>query len=372
MTVSILINNYNYAAFVARAIESALAQDHPDCEVIVVDDGSTDDSWRVIQSYAPRVRAVRQPNGGQGAAYNTLFELAQGEFVLFLDADDQLDPDAISTCLRAADEDTASVQFRLRLVDETGGALPGTVPYLMHDGYLAPILRRFVHYAGPPGSGNFYRARAIARAFPLDAPYWRRGADTIPFIAAAFAGRVVALRRELGSYRLHRRPGRAPGVFGNIDSTLSAALGASERRRVGSLAMLRKGYGVSLPGPFLPPPSDLRTRALSWRLEPDKHPFPDTRASLLRLLGETLRHWPGYGRIERLTLAAWMTAVLTLPPRWVRQLAASNTSGAVKGWMRTRFGRRGNLGADAAARPLPAADQPAQPARTAHSSGAGS
>lgn len=340
MKVSILINNYNYARFVGGAIECALAQDHPDCEVIVVDDGSTDDSWRVIQSYRDRVRAIRQENAGQGAAYNAAWSLATGEYVLFLDADDLLDHDAISSCLRAVEEDTASVQFRLRLMDETGASLPGAVPYLMHDGYVTPMVRKFVHYAGPPGSGNLYSAKAIARAFPLDDSYWRRGADTIPFVAAAFAGRITALRRELGSYRLHGRGRkRTAGIFGNIDTTYRAAVNAGDRRRTGSLAMLRRGFGINLPGPFLPPPSDLRTRALSWRLDRANHPYPDSRLGLLRMQLEALRYWPGFGRVERVTLFAWMALVLALPAFMVRKLAASNTSSAAKSWVRRQFSR---------------------------------
>jgi len=340
MKVSLLINNFNYAPFVGTAIESALKQDHPDCEVIVVDDGSTDDSWRVIESFGDSVRASRQENSGQGAAYNNLWSMARGDYVLFLDADDCLDRNAVSTCLDATTDDTASVQFRLRLMDESGAILPGAVPYLMHDGYVTPIVRRFVHYAGPPGSGNFYSARAIARAFPLDAPFWRRGADTIPFVAAAFAGRITPLRRALGSYRLHRARvrERAAGILGNIDKTYRATMEAAERRRKGSLAMLRQGYGVSLPGPFLPPPSEVRMRALSWRLDRENHPYPDTRASLLQLQRETLRNWPGFGRLEKLTLMSWMMLVLSLPTPLVRRLAATNISGGAKAWVKSRLG----------------------------------
>lgn len=346
MKVSLLINNYNYGRFVARAIESALAQSHRDSEVIVVDDGSTDDSWRVIESFGSAVRAVRQENAGQGAAYNKLWSLARGDYVLFLDADDYLDRDAISTSLEATDADTSSVQFKLRLVDEHGSALPGCVPYLMHDDYVTPMLRRFVHYAGPPGSGNLYAARAIARAFPLDAPFWRRGADTIPFVAAGFAGRIVALRRELGSYRLHRRSHRSAGILGNIDGSYGGNVEAVERRRAGSLAMLREKFGINLPGPFLLPPTEVRARALSWRLDRQRHPFSDTRAGLMRMQMEALRHWPGYGRLERLALLAWMSLVLGLPAPWVRRMAATNTSGAMKSWIKRRFGAAASFESD--------------------------
>ena len=66
--VSILICSYNYERFVGQTIASALAQTWPHTEVIVVDDGSSDGSWAVIQSFGTKVRAIRQPNGGQGAA----------------------------------------------------------------------------------------------------------------------------------------------------------------------------------------------------------------------------------------------------------------------------------------------------------------
>jgi len=186
------------------------------------------------------------------------------------------------------------VQFRLRLMDETGTILPGSVPYLMHDGYVTPMVRRFVHYAGPPGSGNFYSALAIARAFPLDAAYWRRGADTIPFVAAAFAGasRVAARTRHVpvasalaaGSwdFRQHRHQ-------------LRRGAGCCRAAPQGSLAMLRRGFGINLPGPFLPAPTDVRTRALSWRLDPENHPYPDSRVGLMRMQLDALRHWPGSG-----------------------------------------------------------------------------
>jgi len=339
MMVSILVNNYNYAAFVGAAIESALAQNYGDFEVIVLDDGSTDASWQVIRSFGSRICAVRQDNAGQGGAYNHLWRLARGDCVLFLDADDCLDTDAISACMDELDEDVASVQFRLRLIDENGARLPGAVPYLMHDGYVTPMLRRFVHYAGPPGSGNLYRAQAIARAFPLDAPYWRRAADTIPFVAAGYAGRIVSLRRELGSYRLHRSQVRSAGILGNIDPTYRAAIEAGERRRTGSLAMLRRGFGISLPGPFLPSPSEMRTRALSWRLDRENHPYLDTRLGLLQMQFASLRDWPGFGRVEKATLLLWILCVIVLPRPWVRRLAASNTAGGIKAWVRRVFSR---------------------------------
>jgi hypothetical protein len=73
------VNNFNYGRFVGEVIESALAQTHPRCEVIVVDDGSTDDSRSVIERFGSRVVPLFQANGGQGAAMNAGFARSRGE-----------------------------------------------------------------------------------------------------------------------------------------------------------------------------------------------------------------------------------------------------------------------------------------------------
>ena len=86
--VSIVVNNYNYASYLAQAIESALGQTYPHTEVVVVDDGSTDGSWEIVASYGDRVRALRKVNGGQASAFNAGFEMSRGEIVWFVDSDD--------------------------------------------------------------------------------------------------------------------------------------------------------------------------------------------------------------------------------------------------------------------------------------------
>ncbi len=70
LLVTILINNYNYGRFLRQAIDSALDQTYTNIEVLVVDDGSTDESRSVIYSYGDRVRAVFKENGGQASTFN--------------------------------------------------------------------------------------------------------------------------------------------------------------------------------------------------------------------------------------------------------------------------------------------------------------
>ena len=85
--IAIVICNYNYERFIAAAIDSALAQDYPGTRVIVIDDGSTDRSREIIQSYGSRIEPVFKENGGQVSAYNLGVEILDTEFAIFLDSD---------------------------------------------------------------------------------------------------------------------------------------------------------------------------------------------------------------------------------------------------------------------------------------------
>jgi glycosyltransferase involved in cell wall biosynthesis len=98
--VSILIPAYNAASWLAQTLDSALAQTHPHCEIIVVDDGSTDSTLAVARSYESReVRVLSQANSGASAARNRALQLARGDFIQYLDADDLLSPEKIAAQL---------------------------------------------------------------------------------------------------------------------------------------------------------------------------------------------------------------------------------------------------------------------------------
>ena len=86
--VSVVIPAYNCAQYLARAIDSALAQTYPNIECIVVDDGSTDDTADIISSFGARIRGFRQANAGASAARNAGIAAAKGKYIAFLDADD--------------------------------------------------------------------------------------------------------------------------------------------------------------------------------------------------------------------------------------------------------------------------------------------
>lgn len=93
--VSVIVPTFNRAAMVSRAIDSILAQTRPVREIIVVDDGSTDNTEQVIRKYGVRVRYIRQENAGVSAARNRGIKAVTGEWIAFLDSDDEWFPEKI-------------------------------------------------------------------------------------------------------------------------------------------------------------------------------------------------------------------------------------------------------------------------------------
>lgn len=98
--VSVIMPAYNCAGYVAEAIDSVLAQDYPNLELVIVDDGSDDDTADVIKGYSDRVRLFAQRNSGPAAARNFAVAKARGDYLAFLDGDDYWLPGKISAQMR--------------------------------------------------------------------------------------------------------------------------------------------------------------------------------------------------------------------------------------------------------------------------------
>jgi glycosyltransferase involved in cell wall biosynthesis len=103
--VTVMIGAYNAGRYLAEAIDSVLAQTHPVAQLVVVDDGSTDDTGAVAESYGPPVLAIRQENGGMAASRNRAIQEATGDFFAFLDADDRFRPDKLERQLAVFRDD---------------------------------------------------------------------------------------------------------------------------------------------------------------------------------------------------------------------------------------------------------------------------
>ena len=95
-TISVIIPTYNRAGMLKEAIDSVLAQDYSDFELIVVDDGSTDETPQILNGYGGKIKRICQPNKGVSAARNRGIAAASGEFMAFLDSDDLWLPDKLT------------------------------------------------------------------------------------------------------------------------------------------------------------------------------------------------------------------------------------------------------------------------------------
>ena len=207
--VSIIINNYNYEAYLGAAIDSALSQSHQDCEVIVVDDGSQDGSVALIESYGDRVLSVLKANGGQASAFNAGFAAASGDWILYLDADDMLDADAVKSILnqlRPGAEPPAVVEFYLRNVDASGTSFAdgSTMPKHLTERRQLEQLLKTGAYGYAPTSGNLFHRECLSRILPMPEEAFRISADLYLLTLAPFCGSVQVLPKPaLGSYRIH-------------------------------------------------------------------------------------------------------------------------------------------------------------------------
>src|SRR5579864_6446749 len=105
--VSVLIDTYNHERFIEKAIVSVLEQDFPasEREIIVVDDGSSDQTPEIVRKFEPEVRLRRKTNGGQASAFNVGIPECRGEVVAFLDGDDWWAPQKLRSVVEALEQD---------------------------------------------------------------------------------------------------------------------------------------------------------------------------------------------------------------------------------------------------------------------------
>lgn len=133
-TFSLIVPIYKVAEYLPKCIDSVLAQTCKDYELLLVDDGSPDDSGKICDEYAAnypdRIRAIHQPNGGAGAARNHGISLAAGEYLLFLDGDDYLSDNLIAD-LKAAMEKTPADLYLFGAIVEKDGREVGQLHELI-------------------------------------------------------------------------------------------------------------------------------------------------------------------------------------------------------------------------------------------------
>lgn len=337
--VSVIVTCYNYGRYVAQALDSALAQDYPSVEVVVVNDGSTDDSREVILRYGERVRVIDQPNGGSISAYNAGYAASRGDIVVLLDADDVLEPDALSRVVAAFGAKVAKVQWDLRIIDSAGRDL-GRKFCHFDASYDAAAVRRSFEATGtyrwPVSVGNAYSRWFADHVFPLSPEL---GPDGALNTVAPLYGDVVTLPVVLASYRVHGR-----NLWSNTGTDASRLPSRIEQRQ-GEVALMRRhaerlGMQLSKEDVLDHELAFVNYRLMAKKLELS---YPGSDAdSVSSLLSKA---WRVLRREDR---SARQSAAHAL---WFATLAASPPS-LTRGLMRLRFGRGALQGAwvDARAR----------------------
>lgn len=208
--VSIIINNYNYGRYLRDAVDSALDQTYPETEIIVVDDGSNDDSREIISSYGDRIFSLLKANGGQGSCFNAGFKKCKGDIIIFLDADDYLAPEAAEKSVEAFSDRVAKIHWPLLKVDKenkpTGEVIPSDK---LAEGDLKEQLIQYGPSksggppASPPTSGNAWSRNFLEKVLPMPEQPFRYGADDYLFVLTPLFGEIKSIHQPLGYYRVH-------------------------------------------------------------------------------------------------------------------------------------------------------------------------
>lgn len=200
-TISVVIPCYNAAPFLAAAIDSTLGQTSPPLEVIVVDDGSTDDSARIAQEYGPPVRVIRQTNQGESAARNRGIAAARGDWVAFLDADDLWVPTKLERqidAIRGAAPEVVCVYGDLAVFGE--GVEPRSVVRQEYHAGPAPLAAMLVDWCAHIDTAVVRRDIARACPFPEDI---RLNEDVIFMVLVRTLGTFLRVPGVLAIYRRH-------------------------------------------------------------------------------------------------------------------------------------------------------------------------
>jgi glycosyltransferase involved in cell wall biosynthesis len=202
---TVLIDAYNYGQYIEEAVSSALVQDFPPDrrEILVVDDGSTDDTAARLRKFGEAIRVLRKPNGGQASAFNYGFEHARGEVIALLDADDVWLPEKLRRVYQGFERnpDAGMIYHRMSLWN---GANKTT-----EDSYFIPISGRvtenrqaLLRYPMVGTSCLAFRREALQKLMPVPETL-RSQADAFLTALIIFVAPVAAVSEFLGKYRVH-------------------------------------------------------------------------------------------------------------------------------------------------------------------------
>lgn len=201
--VSVIIPAWNNAPMAVEAVESALAQTYSRVEVVVVDDGSNDDTPQRLAAFGSRITLIRQAHKGPAVARNAGIRASHGEFVGFLDSDDLWMPEKVERCLPPllADPDTGVVFTAVR-IHETDSGRRYILPQYEHDGWMAREL--FLECRGVNTSTLLVRRKHLEQVGLFDEDFFR-AQDWDLMVRLAEICRYARVPDVLTERRLHPR-----------------------------------------------------------------------------------------------------------------------------------------------------------------------
>lgn len=201
---AVVIACRNYGRFLSDAITSALEQTVKPARVIVVDDGSTDETPAIASRFSQRVDYLRTSGLGQAAAWNAAFAISDCDWTCFLDADDWWFADKMEACLKEAQRSGASLIMHDLEIDPIGERLvPWTGTHIVTGNARDYLLSHGLPWIFVPTSGFIAKTSLLRGVFPLNEPRWRMCADTPVLYACALQAPIAYVDRPLGAYRLH-------------------------------------------------------------------------------------------------------------------------------------------------------------------------
>ena len=210
MLVTIVVINYNYQAYLSQAIDSALGQSYPDIEVIVIDDGSTDNSADIIKGYGDKVIPILKKNSGHCSCVNLGYSKSQGDIVIFLDADDLLYESAVALHVENLKNPAAVKSTGYQdIVDSTGQLTGRQMPGVLgkSGNYRDITLAKGLDIYRPSfTSGNAWSRAFLEQVMPIpdqDPIDNMVGPDGYLTAVDVLFGDVVSIHHSIGQYRIH-------------------------------------------------------------------------------------------------------------------------------------------------------------------------
>jgi glycosyltransferase involved in cell wall biosynthesis len=322
--VSIIITNYNYQRYLGASISSALAIDWPRTEVIVVDDGSTDRSRDIIDGFVPKgVKTFYIANRGQARAAAYGFSQSRGDWIVFLDSDDVLEPSLIQEGAKVMRPGWSMIQFQMRIIDGLGNSAgryfptyrTSTTPKSIRSWAAATA-----SYPVAPTSGNILARSFLERIFPLK-DGMDSAIDTYFISTAPFLGDVITINKPMVSYRIH-----ANNV--SAQHALDVAKIAHDLRR--HIASSRYSSDVAAANGTIVSPNRWRysfynagLRLASLRLSPAQHPIEND--TLMQCIGDAFRSFTkpqGLSALRHTAMLIWLIGVALAPVSFARMLVA--------------------------------------------------